>query len=241
MSEKKIVIVSGTSSGIGQAVAKKLISSNFRVVGISRRMVTSENIEDRTGSYSHITFDLNDIDSIPELCSNLIRDFGRPFGLVNNAAIGTDGLLPTMHLSEIQKLVSLNVLSRIVLTKYMLRPLIEQRSGRVINISSIVARTGYKGLSVYAATKAALEGFTHSLARDVGSRGVTVNCIAPGFVDTEMTVALGSENLDKIKRRAALGRFPTPQEIASGVDFLLSEAAAGITGTTITIDAGNTA
>ena len=119
--------------------------------------------------------------------------------------------------------------------------MLEQREGRIINISSIVAKTGYRGLSVYGASKAAMEGFSHSLARDVGPRGVTVNCVAPGFVDTEMTASLGEDNLDRIKRRSALGRFPSSDEVAAGIEYLLSPSAAGVTGTTLTIDAGNTA
>ena len=241
MSNQKIVVVSGTSSGLGRSLAKALVADDYKVIGIARRNVTSEEIGGNSKSYSHLNFDLGNIEKIPDLCSNIVKEFGKPFGLVNNAAIGTDGLLPTMHLTDIEKLVSLNILSPIVMTKHLIRPMLEQRSGRVINVSSIVARTGYRGLSVYAASKAAMEGFTRSLARDVGPKGVTVNCIAPGFVDTEMTNALNPESLEKIKRRAALGRFPTHDEVISGMLYLLSENATGITGTTITIDAGNSA
>jgi 3-oxoacyl-[acyl-carrier protein] reductase len=146
-----------------------------------------------------------------------------------------------MHNREIEQLLRVNVTSPIVLSKYLCRPMLAERRGRIVSISSIVARTGYRGLSVYAATKAALEGFTRSLARDLGPRGVTVNCVAPGFVDTEMTAVLAGESLDRIRRRSALGRFPDPDEIAAAVEYLLAPASAGITGTVLTVDAGNSA
>ena len=119
--------------------------------------------------------------------------------------------------------------------------MISERRGRVVNIGSIVAKSGYRGLSVYGATKAGLEGFTRSLARDLGGRNVTVNAVAPGFLATEMTAGLGSENLDKVMRRSAMNRFATVNEVAYAVRYLLSEEAGGITGTVLTVDAGSTA
>jgi len=238
---QKLVVVTGTSSGLGRATAQLLIAKDYKVVGVARRSVTAEDLSVDARSYQHIEFDLNETSNIPDLSSTIIKQHGKPYALINNAAIGTDGLLPTMHNSDIEGILNLNILAPIILTKYLIRPMLEQRSGRIINISSIVAKTGYRGLSVYGASKAAMEGFTHSLARDVGPRGITVNCVAPGFVDTEMTESLGEENLERIKRRAALGRFPSSTEIAAGIEYLLSPSAAGITGTTLTIDAGNTA
>lgn len=235
---RQLVVITGTSSGLGRETAKMLLSIGYSVVGISRRMIDTHEFP---GDYSHLQFDLSKVDEIPEFTSDLIKRFGKPYGLINNAAIGTEGMLPTMHTSEIEELISVNVLSPILLTKYMVRPMLEQRKGRIVNVSSIVARTGYRGLSVYGATKAAMEGFTRSLARDIGPRNVTVNCIAPGFVDTEMTSGLSEENVTRIQRRAALGRFPTTLEVASGIKFLLDANSDGITGTTLTIDAGNTA
>lgn len=238
---QKIVVITGTSSGLGFATAQRLISTGYRVVGVARRKVSAADLGVDPSSYNHIEFDLKNISQIPDLGSEIIKQHGKPYALVNNAAIGTDGMLPTMHNTQIEEILDLNVLAPIVLTKYLIRPMLEQRQGRIVNISSIVAKTGYRGLSVYGASKAAMEGFTHSLARDVGPRGITVNCIAPGFVDTEMTASLGDENLERIKRRAALGRFPSADEVAAGIEYLLSPSAAGVTGTTLTIDAGNTA
>jgi 3-oxoacyl-[acyl-carrier protein] reductase len=237
----KNVIVTGTSSGLGSAIAKTLARNGFFVIGISRRNVLSEELGLDVDSYAHEVFDLGDIEKIPNLVSGIVKKYGTPFGLVNNAAIGSDGLLPTMHNSDIEELIRVNVTSPIVLTKYVSRAMLGAREGRIISISSVVASTGYRGFSVYAASKAALQGFTRSLARDLGKRDITVNCIAPGFVDTAMTQGMGADNLKKIVGRSALGRFPHAEEIAGGVHFLLDVSGAGITGTVLTIDAGNSA
>ncbi len=119
--------------------------------------------------------------------------------------------------------------------------MLDKREGRIVNVSSIVAQTGYKGLSVYAASKAGLEGFTRSLSRDLGPRGITVNCVAPGFIQTEMTSGLDQEKLQSVRRRSALQRLPDLLEVVGGIEYLLSAKAAGVTGTTLTIDAGNRA
>lgn len=234
-----LVIVTGTSGGLGRAIAEQAIADDHRVVGISRRPVDAAEFS-RPDAYTHVEFDLGDIEGIGELVATIVGEHGKPYALVNNAALGTDGLLPTMHNSDIEQLVGVNVVSPMVLTKYCVRHMLAKRRGRVVNISSIVARTGYRGLAAYGATKSAMEGFTRSLARDVGPRGVTVNAVAPGFLETEMTSALGDQ-LDRIRRRSALGRFAGLDEVAAAVSFLLSDAGAGVTGTTITVDAGSTA
>ena len=168
-------------------------------------------------------------------------EFGPIFGLVNNAGLGTEGLLATMHNSEIEALVRLNVLSPVILTKYVVRHMMAEGEGRIVNISSIIASTGYNGLSVYGATKAAATGFTRSLAREVGKLGITVNAIAPGFIDTELTQTLGGEGRQKIASRSALKRLPEAVDVASMVEYLFSDGGRNITGTVLTVDAGNTA
>jgi 3-oxoacyl-[acyl-carrier protein] reductase len=211
------------------------------VVGIARREVSPSDLGLTPSQYAHIGFDLADIDEIPSLASSISRKFGAPYALINNAANGKDGILPTMHNTDIERLVCVNITSPIVLTKYLSRPMLSAGSGRIVSISSVVAKTGYRGLSAYGASKAALEGFTKSLSRELGPRNITVNCIAPGFADTEMTASLGSDALERIRRRSALARFPEVEEIAACAEYLLSDAAGAITGTTITVDAGNTA
>jgi 3-oxoacyl-[acyl-carrier protein] reductase len=171
-----------------------------------------------------------------------LRDeFGEIYGLVNNAGIGTEGLLATMHNTEIEALLRLNILSPIILTKYIVRQMMADGAGRIINMSSIIATTGYNGLSVYGATKAAASGFTRSLAREVGKLGITVNAIAPGFVDTELTESLSEDQRKRIATRSALRRLPHVDDVARMVEYLLGDGGNNITGSVLTIDAGNTA
>jgi 3-oxoacyl-[acyl-carrier protein] reductase len=170
-----------------------------------------------------------------------LREIGPIYGLVNNAGIGTAGILATMKDGEIARLIGLNVTATIVLTKYLIRSMMTQRAGRIVNMSSIVATTGYQGLAAYSASKAALIGFTKSLAREVGSLNITVNAIAPGFIATEMTHGLDEKQRATIAKRSALGRMASVDDVAHAVSFLLSDVAANITGTTLTVDAGNTA
>jgi len=237
----QLAVITGTSGGLGQSVARRLANDGYTVVGIARRTVEPADLGLSDDQYHHIVFDLGEIDGISELVSNLVKTYGTPYALINNAAIGTDGLLPTMHNSDIERLVRVNVTSPIVLTKYISRHMIAKKNGRIVNISSIVARTGYRGLAPYGASKAAMEGFTRSLARDLGRRQVTVNAVAPGFLTTDMTSVLGDENLERIKGRSALSRFAEVDEVAAAVAYLLAPEAKGVTGTTLTLDAGATA
>ena len=157
------------------------------------------------------------------------------------AGLGTGGVLSNMRDQDIQRLIQLNTVSPILLSKYVVRSMMVQREGRIINIASIVASTGYSGLSTYSATKASLVGFTRSLAREVGQLGITVNAIAPGFVSTEMTHELSGGQREQIMRRSALKRMADGSDIANSVEFLLGEKAKNITGITLTVDGGNTA
>ena len=239
----KLVIVTGASRGHGLAICRQLLQQGFTVLALARTLSTDLNaLTEQYGSdLTFVSADLSDLDNIQPLCSELIKLHGRPYALINNAAVGYDGVLATMHNSEITALLNLNVQAPILLTKYLLRPMLLNQSGRIINISSIIARTGFNGLSVYAASKAALEGFTKSLSREVGKAGITVNCVAPGYMQTEMTNSLQGDKLESIKRRSPLGRLATPDDAAGAVLYLLSEQAATVTGTTITVDAGSTA
>jgi 3-oxoacyl-[acyl-carrier protein] reductase len=172
---------------------------------------------------------------------SLRKDFGPIYGLVNNAAISFDNVLALMHNSQIEQLVRLNTLSPIVLTKYVVRSMMADGGGRIVNVSSIIGFTGYSSLSVYGATKASMMGFTRSLAREVGSKGVNVNAVAPGFLDTEMTQGLDDEQRQKIARRSALRRLPAIEDVANAVEFLMGDKAQSITGTVLVVDAGSTA
>ena len=188
-----------------------------------------------------MSFDLGEIDKIPELVRTLRKEFGPLFGLVNNAALGFDGALSLMHNSQIEEMVRVNTLSPIVLSKYVVRSMMSERGGRIVNVASIIGFTGYSGLSVYAATKASMLGFTRSLAREVGRLGITVNAVAPGFLDTDMTHGLAGEQRQKVMRRSALRRLASVDDVANAVEFLLGDKAQSISGTVLTVDAGATA
>jgi len=240
------VIVTGGSRGIGLAIASRLARSGYRALAIARKQgseLEAAIAEAATGAGAlhFVPFDLADTKAIPDLVKRLRAEFGAPYALVNNAAIGTSGLLATMHNSQIEDLLRLNSLSPIILTKYAVRAMMSEGKGRIVNVSSVIGFTGYSGLAVYGATKAAMLGFTRSLAREVGRLGINVNAVAPGFMDTEMTSALAGEDRDKVARRSALRRLPEVEDVASAVEFLLSEGARNITGTVLTVDAGSTA
>jgi 3-oxoacyl-[acyl-carrier protein] reductase len=238
------VLVTGGSRGIGLGIAQRLADAGFNVIAVARR--ESDELrtaigEAKQGNLHFRACDLSAVDDLPAFVKAMRDEFGAIYGLVNNAGIGTEGLLATMHNSDIEALVRLNVLSPVILTKYIVRHMMADGEGRIVNISSIIASTGYNGLSVYGATKAAATGFTRSLAREVGKVGITVNAIAPGFIDTELTENLGGEGRDRIAKRAALRRLPEVDDVARMVEYLFSDGGRNITGSVLTIDAGNTA
>jgi 3-oxoacyl-[acyl-carrier protein] reductase len=247
------VVVTGGSRGLGLGIVRRLTAAGYHAVAVSRQMndqlasARDEAEQSRqsrhpdAGSVSFVPFDLGDIHEIPQLVKKLHKDFGPIYGLVNNAALGSDGALALMHSSKIEQLIRVNTLSPIVLTKYVVRGMMAHGEGRVVNVASIVAFTGYSGLSVYSATKASLIGFTRALAREVGRVGVNVNAIAPGFMETDMTGGLAGEKREQIARRSALRRLPAVEDVADGVEFLLGDKAKSITGTVLTIDGGSTA
>ncbi len=214
------VVVSGGSRGIGLAIVRRLAGAGYNVIAIARREsdelkdAIRQVVEDGAGGLHFRAFDLSEIDGIPSFIKGLRDEFGSIYGLINNAGIGTEGLLANMHNSEIEALMRLNVLSPIVLTKYVVRQMMADGVGRIVNMSSIIATTGYNGLSVYGASKAAAAGFTRSLAREVGKLGITVNAIAPGFVDTELTKSLSEDQRQRIAGRSALRRLPETEDVA---------------------------
>ena len=237
------VVVTGASRGIGLAIAARLAREGFAVVAVARKRseALGKAEADAAGALCFEPFDLNEIAAIPAFVRELRARRGPIYGLVNNAGIGTEGLLATMANADIEALVRLNTLSPIVLTKYVVRGMMAEGRGRVVNMSSIVASTGYNALSVYAATKAALVGFTRSLAREVGRVGVTVNAIAPGFVDTEMTRGLEADARARIAARSALRRLAEAEDVAAMAAFLMGEGGRNISGAVMTVDAGGTA
>ncbi len=237
------VIVTGNSRGLGLAISRRVAADpRFRLIGLSRSLTPEYQalIDAAPDRVHHIPFDAADLDAIPGLVRRITSEFGPVWGLVNNAAIGMDGVLATIHATDIARALKVNLESPIVLTKYASRSMLTAHEGRVINISSIIASTGFHALSVYAATKAGLEGFTRSLSRELGKRGITVNCVAPGYMETEMTSGIDEHNLAMIRRRAPLG-LPTTDQAAGAVMYLLGEDAGRTSGHVITVDGGSTA
>ncbi len=241
------VIVTGGSRGLGLAIARCLSGAGYRVIAIARKSteplaaLIAESEARRPGSLRFVPFDLAELEAIPKLVRDLRSELGPIYGLVNNAATSRDGVLSLFPDAEIERLVRLNTISPMILTKYVVRSMMAQGGGRVVNIASIIAFTGYSGLAVYGATKASLLGFTRSLAREVGRVGIHVNAVAPGFVETEMTQGLDDAQREQIMRRSALKRLTDPADVAAAVEYLLSDKARSVTGTVLTVDAGNTA
>jgi len=241
------VVVTGGSRGLGLGIVRKLAAVGYRVIAIARR--ESEELTNaiaelephKTGVLNFKPFDLANTGDIRLLVKQVRDEFGPIYGLVNNAGIGFSGLLTMMPDSQIGQLIHLNTVSPVLLTKYVVRGMMVEGSGRIVNIASIVGFAGYRGLTVYSATKASIIGFTRSLAREVGALGINVNAVAPGFVDTNMTEALTDQKREQIVRRSALFRLAEIEDIANAVEFLLGRQARNITGTVLTVDAGNTA
>ena len=238
----KLALVTGASRGIGKAIAIELASTGLQVIGTA----TSSEGAIRISSYLSgmkipgmgMKVDVADDSSVESLFLDINKEFGSPTVLINNAGITRDNLLMRMKLDEWHGVVDTNLNSMFRVTKLCLKGMTKARWGRIINISSVVGASGNPGQTNYAASKAGIEGFTRSLAKEIGSRGVTVNSVAPGFIDTDMTSSLSETQVDSLLAQIPLRRLGTPQEIASVVRFLVSEKANYITGETIHVNGG---
>jgi 3-oxoacyl-[acyl-carrier protein] reductase len=241
------VLVTGGSRGIGLGIVRRLVEAAFRAIAIARKesselttaIAAAEN--GNTESLHFVPFDLAEVECIAALVKQVRKDFGPIYGLVNNAGMSAEGILALMNVSQVEQLLRLNTLSPMVMTKSVVCSMMADGGGRIVNIASVVAFTGCSGLAVYSASKASLVGFTRSLAREVGKLGITVNAVAPGFGDTEMTRGMTDEQREQIVRRSALKRLVEVEDVANAVEFLLGHGAKSITGTVMTMDAGNTA
>lgn len=241
------VVVTGGSRGLGLAIARKLAGSGYRVIAIGRKTNSEldgamvEALAAVPDSFHFVPFDLTDIEAIPNLVKQIRKEHGSLYGLVNNAGTSFEGVLAMMPNHQIEQLLRMNTLSPIILTKYVVRSMMADGGGRIVNIASIIASTGYSGLAAYGATKAAVVGFTRSLAREVGRAGVNVNAVSPGFIATDLTQSMSPEERQRIERRSALRRLAEADDVADAVQFLLGDQAKNITGTVLTVDAGSTA
>ena len=238
------VLVTGGSRGIGLGIVRRLAKIGHNVMAVARNESPElrEAKVEFAGSIAFVACDLAQTDDLAALVKQIRKELGPIDALVNNAGMSVDGTLALAADDRIEQVVRLNVVSPILLTKYVVRSMLADGvAGRIVNLASIVAFTGYSGLSVYAATKASMIGFTRSLAREVGRTGITVNAVAPGFVDTEMTRGMSEEHREQIARRSALRRLVEVNDVAAAVEYLISDGARNVTGTVLTVDAGNTA
>lgn len=239
---RKVVIVSGGSKGLGRAIVQSFLENNNYVVSTFSRSRTKfiENLEKNTkDSFYFETLDISNILRIKEYIKNVRKKFGSVDVLINNAGIARDAILALQHQDEIDNMLEINLKGTIALTKSCIREMLPKNWGRIINITSIVGKSGFRGLSVYSLTKAGLDGFTRSLARELGSRGITVNSIAPGFLETEMSHGLTEQQRQQVIRRTPMGRLGYPRDVVPLILFLCSEDASFITGQTIIVDGGS--
>ena len=242
MLDGKIVLVTGATRGIGKAIALTLGGSGATVIGTATSDVGADNISkmlvDNEISGKGIVIDVRDNDQISSLGESIKKDFGSIDILVNNAGITRDNILLRMKEDEWEDIINTNLSSIYKMSKSVLRGMIKQRSGRIISITSVVGAMGNAGQSNYAASKAGIIGFTKSLAREVGVRGITVNAIAPGFIETDMTNSLSDDQNEALVSQIPMGRLGTADEIAQAVLFLSSDGGSYITGQTLHVNGG---
>jgi len=237
--DKKIAIVTGASRGIGRAIAEKLAVDNFYVIGTA----TSDSGAEAISAYLKETgkglkLNVSEATEIEAFVKTVTDTYGVPAVLVNNAGITRDNLLMRMKDEEWDDIINTNLTSIFRMSKAVMRSMLKARYGRIINISSVVGSTGNAGQANYAASKAGMIGFAKSMAKEVGSRGITVNTVSPGFIDTDMTKDLSPDIKTSLLGSIALGRLGQPEEIASAVAFLASEQASYITGETLHVNGG---
>jgi 3-oxoacyl-[acyl-carrier protein] reductase len=240
--EQKVALVTGASRGIGAAIADNLGTAGNIVIGTATTEAGAEKISQRLASKNivgrGIMLNVTDADSIDTVLKAIIEEFGAPTILVNNAGITKDNILMRMKEDEWMDVVNTNLTSVFRLAKACVRPMTKARWGRIINISSVVGSMGNGGQSNYSASKAGVEGFARALAKELGSRSITVNTVAPGFIDTDMTKDLPDANKEAMLTQIPLARLGAPEEIAAVVSFLVSDAAGYITGETIHVNGG---
>lgn len=238
----KIALVTGASRGIGEAIIKQLAASGLTVIGTSTSTRGAEGITDYLKSIDNpgfgVVMNFNEPESIDAGYELVVEQCGAPNILVNNAGIAKDNLFLRMKESDWDEVMQVNLKSVFTLTKKAVRAMLKARWGRVVNISSVVATMGNPGQANYCAAKAALEGFSRSLAQELGGRSITVNCVAPGFIATDMTESMSSDQKEAMLAHIPLNRLGCGEDIAKAVEFLISDGANYITGATIPVNGG---
>ena len=236
----QIALVTGASRGIGQAIADALMQAGAKVIGTATTADGAAAIDARLKENGGrgVALNVTDPKACEDIIDSIVKDFGGIQILVNNAGITRDQLAMRMKADEWTDVIDTNLSAVFRLSQAVLRPMMKARSGRIINITSIVGHMGNPGQANYAAAKAGVSGMTRALAREIGSRNITVNCVAPGFIDTDMTRALSEEQQNALKANIPLARLGTPEDVAQAVAFLASPAAAYITGNTLHVNGG---
>lgn len=240
--KNKVVLISGGSRGLGLEITNFLLDKGATVASFSRSPIASAELEKLSKPKKLVweQIDAADRNSLKAFVNKLFKNHGRIDGLINNAAIMSDKLLAFTSPAEIERIISINVTALICLTKLVVKKMMLQNHGAIINLSSISALRGFKGMSTYGASKAAIDGFTRGLARELGGKNIRVNSIAPGFMDTDMTGAVSEQLKQQILRRTPANRLGTTEDILGAVELLLSEKSNQMTGQTLVIDGGLT-
>lgn len=237
---QRIALVTGASRGIGQAIAKRLANEGYLVIGTATSEKGAAAVNDylqELGGAGRV-LNVQDAEQINQLFDSIEKGFGNVQVLVNNAGITQDGLLMRMDDNAWERVLDVNLTSVFRTSKRAIKGMMKARQGRIINITSVVAAMGNAGQTNYTASKAGIEGFTRSLAREIGSRQITVNCVAPGFIDTDMTKDLDEALIQSMLNAVPLARLGKPEDIAAAVNFLASEEAGYITGTVLDVNGG---
>ncbi|PAL15299.1 3-oxoacyl-ACP reductase [Moraxella osloensis] len=237
---QRIALVTGASRGIGQAIAKRLANEGYLVIGTATSEEGAATVNDylqELGGAGRV-LNVQDVEQINQLFDSIEKEFGNVQVLVNNAGITQDGLLMRMDDNAWERVLEVNLTSVFRTSKRAMKGMMKARQGRIINITSVVAAMGNAGQTNYTASKAGIEGFTRSLAREIGSRQITVNCVAPGFIDTDMTSELDEALIQSMLNAVPLARLGKPEDIAAAVNFLASEEAGYITGTVLDVNGG---
>jgi 3-oxoacyl-[acyl-carrier protein] reductase len=237
----KNILLTGVSKGLGLNICKVLLDNNYFVYGVSRN--TTQELNDllaNNKNFIHIPYDLTDVDGVKNKLLKKELLFDVPIhGFINNAALAYDDIVTNLNLSKLETMYSVNVFSPMLITKFIIRNmLLFQTKGSIIHISSISAHTGYKGLSMYASTKGALEAFSKNVAREWGEKGIRSNCIVAGFMETSMSESLTSDQKNRIYQRTSLKKPTNPETIAYMIEYLLSDKSSSITGQNLFVDSG---